>query len=112
MKKHGKVFLWVAVAMLGLCLLTSLFMKPDVDASGKDLFLYKMSGASLFLIWLIGLLIELDVFHIKKNIPLVKSNHIGPHIIFWVALVIISFIVFGVFYNSTSSAFRTTTVQK
>ena len=65
-----------------------------------------MSGASLFLIWLIGLLIELDVFHAKKNIPLVKSNHIGPHIIFWVVLLIVSFIAFGVFYSATSPDFK------
>lgn len=86
MKKHRKNFLWIAVVILTLCLLTSLFMKPDIEASGMDLFLYKMSGTSLFLIWMIGLLIELDVFHNKKNIPLVKSNHIGPHILFWAVL--------------------------
>ena len=106
MKKRKKVFLWIAVVILALCLLTSLFMKSGIDASGIDLFLYKMSGASLFLIWLIGLLIKLDVFHAKKNIPLVKSNHIGPHIIFWVVLVIVSFIAFGVFYSATSPDFK------
>ena len=106
LKKRKKVFLWIAAIILGLCVLTSLFMKPDVDASWIDLFLYKMSGASLFLIWLIGLLIELDVLHVKKNIPLVKSNHIGPHILFWVVLVIASFIAFGVFYSSTSPDFK------
>ena len=106
MKKRKKVFLWIAVVILALCLLTSLFMKSGIDASGIDLFLYKMSGASLFLIWMIGLLIELDVFHNKKNIPLVKSNHIGPHIIFWVVLVIVSFIAFGVFYSATSPDFK------
>lgn len=106
MKKRKKVFLWIAVVILALCLLTSLFMKSGIDASRIDLFLYKMSGASLFLIWLIGLLIELDVFHAKKNIPLVKSNHIGPHIIFWVVLVIVSFIAFGVFYSATSPDFK------
>ena len=65
-----------------------------------------MSGTSLFLIWMIGLLIELDVFHNKKNIPLVKSNHIGPHILFWAVLVITSFIAFGVFYSSISTDFK------
>lgn len=106
MKKRKKVFLWIAVVILALCLLTSLFMKSGIDASGIDLFLYKMSGASLFLIWLIGLLIKLDVFHAKKNIPLVKSNHIGPHILFWAVLVITSFIAFGVFYSSISTDFK------
>ncbi len=106
LKKRKKVFLWIAVVILALCSLTSLFVKPGIDASGIDLFLYKMSGASLFLIWLIGLLIELDVFHAKKNIPLVRSNHIGPHIIFWGILVIISFVTFGVLYSSTSPDFK------
>ena len=106
MKKRKKVFLWIAVVILALCLLTSLFMKSGIDASGIDLFLYKMSGASLFLIWLIGLLIKLDVFHAKKNIPLVKSNHIGPQILFWAVLVITSFIAFGVFYSSISTDFK------
>ena len=106
LKKHRKNFLWIAVVILALCLLTSLFMKPDINVSGMDLFLYKMSGVSLFLIWLSGILIELDVLHVKKNIPLVKSNHIGPHILFWVILVIISFIAFGVLYNSISPDFK------
>ena len=106
LKKHRKNFLWIAVVILTLCLLTSLFMKPDIEASGMDLFLYKMRGTSLFLIWMIGLLIELDVFHNKKNIPLVKSNHIGPHILFWAVLVITSFIAFGVFYSSISTDFK------
>ena len=106
LKKRKKVFLWIAAIILGLCVLTSLFMKPDIAASGMDLFLYKMSGTSLFLIWMIGLLIELDVFHNKKNIPLVKSNHIGPHILFWAVLVITSFIAFGVFYSSISTDFK------
>ena len=68
MKKRKKIILWIAVIVLVLCSITALSIKPDIDASGKDLFLYRMSGFSLFLIWLFGLIIELDVFHIKKNI--------------------------------------------
>ena len=50
---------------------TSLFMKSGIDASGIDLFLYKMSGASLFFDLLIGLLIESWMSSmLKKNIPL------------------------------------------
>ena len=106
MKKRKKIILWIAVIVLVLCSITALSIKPDIDTSGKDLFLYRMSGFSLFLIWLFGLIIELDVFHIKKNIPLVKSDRISLHIIFWIILIILSLIVFGVFYNSTSQDFK------
>ena len=106
MKKRKKIILWIAVIVLVLCSITALSIKPDIDASGKDLFLYRMSGFSLFLIWLFGLIIELDVFHIKKNIPLVKSDRISLRIIFWFILIILSLIVFGVFYNSTSQDFK------
>ena len=106
MKKRKKIILWIAVIVLVLCSITALSIKPDIDASGKDLFLYRMSGFSLFLIWLFGLIIELDVFHIKKNIPLVKSDRISLHIIFWIILIILSLIVFGVFYNYTSQDFK------
>ena len=106
MKKRKKIILWIAVIVLVLCSITALSIKPDIDASGKDLFLYRMSGFSLFLIWLFGLIIELDVFHIKKNILLVKRDRISLHIIFWIILIILSLIVFGVFYNFTSQDYH------
>ena len=84
--------------------MTSIGAPPALNR--QKLWLQNMSGTSLFLIWMIGLLIELDVFHNKKNIPLVKSNHIGPHILFWAVLVITSFIAFGVFYSSISTDFK------
>ena len=93
MKKRKKIIVWIAVIVLVLCSITALSIKPDIDASGKDLFFYRMSGFSLFLIWLFGLIIELDVFHIKKNILLVKSDRISLHIIFWIILIILSLIV-------------------
>lgn len=49
MKKRKKIILWIAVIVLVLCSITALSIKPDIDASGKDLFLYRMSGFSLFL---------------------------------------------------------------
>lgn len=73
MKKRKKIILWIAVIVLVLCSITALSIKPDIDTSGKDLFLYRMSGFSLFLIWLFGLIIELDVFHIKKKYPAGKK---------------------------------------
>ena len=84
--------------------MTSIGAPPALNR--QKLWLQNMSGTSLFLIWMIGLLIELDVFHNKKNIPLVKSNHIGPQILFWAVLVITSFIAFGVFYSSISTDFK------
>ena len=36
LKKRKKVFLWIAVVILALCLLTSLFVKPGIDASFSD----------------------------------------------------------------------------
>ena len=49
MKKRKKIILWIAVIVLVLCSITALSIKPAIDASGKDLFFYRMSGFSLFL---------------------------------------------------------------
>ena len=66
MKKRKKIILWIAVIVLVLCSITALSIKPDIDASGKDLFLYRTSGFSLFLIWLFDLIIELDYSILKR----------------------------------------------
>lgn len=106
MKKRGKTFLWIAFAVLLVFLVTTVAMKPEIDGSANDIFLYKMGGASLFAIWLFGVVLELDIFHIRKNIPLIKSNRISAHIVFWIGLIIVSLIVFGIFNNLTSPDFR------
>lgn len=106
MKKRGRRLLWVAFAVLVLFLVTTVAMKPEIDGSANDIFLYKMGGASLFAIWLSGVVLELDIFHIRKNIPLIKSNRISAHIVFWIGLIIVSLIVFGIFNNLTSPDFR------
>ena len=74
MKKRGRRLLWVAFAVLVLFLVTTVAMKPEIDGSANDIFLYKMGGASLFAIWLSGVVLELDIFHIRKNIPLIKIS--------------------------------------
>lgn len=106
MKKRGRILLWIAFAVLVLFLVTTVAMKPEIDGSANDIFLYKMGGASLFAIWLFGVVLELDIFHIKKNIPLIKSKRISAHIIFWIGLLIVSLIAFGIFNNLTSPDFR------
>lgn len=106
MKKRGRRLLWIAFAVLVVFLVTTVSMKPEIDGSAKDIFLYKMGGASLFAIWLFGVVLELDIFHIRKNILLIKSNRISAHIVFWIGLLIVSLIVFGIFNNLTSPDFR------
>ena len=112
MKKGTKIFLWIIFGCLVLMLLTSLCVTPEVDASGRDVFLYKASGAMLIFIWLIGVVLELDIFHVKSRIPLIKSKKIIAHVGFWGILLILSFTVFGVIYNGTSTDFRTAMSEK
>lgn len=112
MKKGTKIFLWIIFGFLVVMLLTSVGMTPEIEASGSDVFLYKASGASLFFVWLVGVAIELDIFHIKSKIPLARSEKKVAHIGFWGIILVLSCTIFGVIYNNTSADFRTAMNEK
>lgn len=112
MKKGKKIFLWITFGVLVIMLLTSVGMTPEIEASGRDVFLYKASGASLFLVWLVGVAIELNIFHIKSRIPLARSEKKAAHIGFWGIVLVLSCTIFGVIYNNTSADFRTAMNEK
>lgn len=112
MKKGTKIFLWVIFGCLMVMLITSAFMTPDVDASDRDIFFYRVSGAMIFLIWLIGVVIELDIFHVKNKMPLVKSRKTIAHVAFWAIILVASLTAFGVLYSFTSPDFRIAMEEK
>lgn len=106
MKKLVKIILWIILIYIIICLLTINYLSVNFEVSTKDLILYRISEFLLFLVIGIGILFELDIFHIKNKIPLLKSSSILNHIIFWVILFLIAGIVFLVPYNLTSSEFK------
>jgi hypothetical protein len=103
-----KIFLWVILVLLVIFFISCFSLTPQVPYSTKDIILYRMSGGSLFVVWIMGVLIELDIFHVKKNIPLVKSSKTTRHIAFWCILIVFSIILFSIFYSCTSEQFKKT----
>ncbi|MDD5934061.1 MAG: hypothetical protein PUC65_00590 [Clostridiales bacterium] len=106
MKKGVRIFLWILFVALLIELIGVAFISPEVEAASGDVALYKASGVSLLAIWLIGILLELDIFRIKSKLPLIKSEKAMHHLIFWVVLIILSVVFFSLFYNLTSEEFR------
>jgi hypothetical protein len=106
MKKGIKIFLWITLVLLIIVLIFCASLNPEVPCSDKDIVLYRLAGSSLLAVWIIGVLIELDIFHIKKNIPLVNSNKTTRHIAFWCILIVFSIILFNLFYGCTSEQFK------
>lgn len=101
-KTANIVFLCIFI----LFLFTSLTLDPEVPASESDLFFYRLSGAMLWPSLIFGLLANLDVFGMKKNIPLLRSEKKGHRVLFWLLLVLVSFILFSVFRSFTGEEFR------
>ena len=87
-------------------IIISVFIKPSIPASTKDVFLYKMSRISFFAILVAGMLIELDVLHIRSKIPLLKNKSVFSHLLFCIICLITSFTSYIIIYNSTSYEFR------
>ena len=87
------------------------FMDIHIVATGKDIMLYHIGGSMIFIIFAIGILIELNIFHVREHFPLVQGQNIGKHIIFLLILCFISFIPFVICYGLTSADFKNAMMQ-
>ena len=93
MNKIIKILLWLTAITLAIFILSSFFLTVEFEASIVDLWIYRISAIVLFLPLLIGVLLELNVFHLKSKIPFIKTGRITGHIIF--VFLITSISVFG-----------------
>ena len=101
-KTANIVFLCIFV----LLAISSACIDPEVPASGKDLFFYRFSGAMLFLPIILGLLVNLDVFGVKKYSPLFRSEKNGHRVLCWFLIAFLSFFLFGILRSFTSDEFE------
>lgn len=101
-----KIILWLCAVFFFILIISAFSVDVNFRASATDLGIYRAAGSSIFIIAEMGLLVELDLFHIKSKIPLVKGNTIGKHILFWVILTVIAIISFSVINSFTSKEFR------
>lgn len=102
-----KNIIWgVSAIVLAICLLSAFFITVDFPASKIDLILYRISGVMLLATLEIGVLLEMNLFNLRKKIPLIRSTNIFKHILFWVVVVLVATILFSITYNMTSADFR------
>lgn len=104
MKK--KIILWIITIFTILSMIVSLFNNPGIEASSRDLLFYRLNGFFIFLPVLVGLLIELDIGHIKSKISLAKSKKVIAHIGFWIVCIFISGVFSAVFTGMLSEEFQ------
>ena len=102
-----KNIIWgVSAIVLAICLLSAFCITVDFPANKIDLILYRISGVMLLATLEIGVLLEMNLFNLRKKIPLIKSRNIFKHILFWVVVVLVATILFSITYNATSADFR------
>jgi len=101
--KKGKKLWWILFGFTAVLTIFSFSITPDYEASAKDLFLYRFSGALLFGVFAIAFLIQTDIGGIKQKLGL---ESIKKKVLFWIATVAISITAFGVVDGMTSEEFR------
>jgi len=101
--KKGKKLWWILFGFTAVMTLFSFSITPDYEASAKDLFLYRFSGALLFGVFAIAFLIQTDIGGIKQKLGL---ESIKKKVLFWIATVAVSITAFGVVDGMTSEEFR------
>lgn len=104
MKK--KVVLWIFAILFLLSIIVTFSLDVSFNASSTDMLLYRAATCSIFIIVEIGILVELDLFHIKSKIPLAKERNVGKHILFWLILFFAAGIFFIAIYSFTSEEFK------
>ncbi|MCM1183914.1 MAG: hypothetical protein NC337_11125 [Roseburia sp.] len=111
MKRIVKIILWFLFACMCVGALGAGFMDVNAIATEKDIMLYHIGGSMIFMIVAIGLLIELNIFHVREHFPLVREKSIGKHIIFWTILCFVSCMPFIICYGLTSTDFKNSMMQ-
>lgn len=93
--------------MDAVCAITSWFIVVDFECSGRDLMLYRLSGFMLFAVPLLGLMVELNLFKIRKKVKFLSLNSLKKQIIFWIIVFVAGIGLFLVTEEFTSADFQT-----
>lgn len=108
MKNNNKknIVLRICAIVLAICLISSFFISVDFLAGKTDLVLYRISGIMLFSTIEIGVLLEMNLFNLRKRVPLINGTNKVKHILFGIIVFMVAIILFLIPYNMTSGDFR------
>lgn len=101
-----KIVLWISAVAVFAFIIGACFVDVSFDASAADICIYRFAACSMFIIIEIGILVELNLFHIKSKIPLIKEKNVGKHILFWLIVFVIAIVSFGTINAFTSKEFQ------
>lgn len=101
------IILGIFAIILAISTVFSFFVTVDFPANEKDLLLYRLSCALLFATFGIGLLMEMNIFNLRKKVSLIKTTNIFKHVLFWSIISVLATILFFVPYNNISDDFKT-----
>ncbi len=106
MKKSVRIILWICFVFCAICTVFSLFGGSDVQGSLSDKVFERISNALLFGIIGFGFVVELNLFGLKEKLPLIKNKQRSTHILFWVLLVTVAFVLSFSADRLTAKSFR------
>lgn len=101
-----KIMLWIITVIFGIMLFAAFFVDVEFATSIKDIILYRLSIICLFAVWEFGVILELDIFHIKDKIPLLKERNIIKHLLFWAIIMVSSVVFFSLIQSFESPDFK------
>ena len=78
MKKIIKVLIWIFLCFTVLMAIVSVTSDMGFEASSQDVLYYRLGGASMLMMFAIGLFIETDIFSLRQKL---KITSIKGHII-------------------------------
>lgn len=85
MKKLQKIILWCIVGFIIFMIIgVSFLTNAPFEVSTADNILYKLQMILFFLPFMIGALLQLDIFHLRQHIPLLKKKKIWATVVYWI----------------------------
>ena len=106
MKKVARIILWSFFVLFLICTVAAVFASSGAHGATSDLILERVSNVLLFAGIDFGLFVELNLFGLKKKLPLIKKRKPGAHILFWALLLTLSVALSYTADHLTSAAFR------
>lgn len=112
MRKQSKIILWITFVILSVFCCFSFATNPGVQTTSRDIFLFRLSGFSMFFILLFGVAIKLNFFGIKKLIPLANSKKITSSLLYWSICIVLSVATMAVINSQMSDEYKIATGAK
>ena len=81
---HVGLFLISLILIIFMIIRVSFLTNAPFEVSTADNILYKLQMILFFLPYMIGALLQLDIFHLRQHIPLLKKKKIWATVVYWI----------------------------